>query len=165
MARKKTQRRASYVESTLVNDEAIYSLGTLHWAILVEPIFFTVLGMAGITLMLRWSHLAESNQAWLMVLLLPPLGMLQSLIYFLTTESAVTNSRVLLKTGWISRMTDEIALSKVESILMKQGIIGRIFNFGNVVVLGTGGNKVIVRGIADPMQFRSTVHELAMSVK
>lgn len=165
MARTKKRRTMSYVESTLLGGEAVYGLGSLHWAGLVAPLMYALTGTLLVTMGLSWTALHEHSKLWLAVLILPNLTFVQAVIYFLTTESAVTNSRVLLKTGWISRMTDEISLSKVESILMNQGIIGRIFGFGNVTVIGTGGNKVIVRGICDPMQFRSTVHAMAMSVK
>jgi uncharacterized membrane protein YdbT with pleckstrin-like domain len=76
-----------------------------------------------------------------------------------TSEFAVTNKRVIVKVGLISRRTLELNLSKVESIGVDQGIIGRIFGYGTIIIIGTGGTKERFRGIADPLGFRKAVNE------
>ncbi|MGM0422330.1 MAG: PH domain-containing protein [Pseudomonadota bacterium] len=76
-----------------------------------------------------------------------------------TTEFAVTNKKVIAKQGFISRKTVELNLSKVESLSVDQGIFGRIFNFGKVVVRGTGGVQAPFSYIADPMGLRKAVNE------
>lgn len=75
-------------------------------------------------------------------------------IRFFTTELAITNKRVIAKFGLISRSTIEINLQKIESIQVRQGIFGRIFNFGSVVVSGAGNPQAPIPGIYEPLQFR-----------
>ena len=53
-----------------------------------------------------------------------------------TTETDVTNLRVVHKTGFIKRRTFEMSLDKVESVDVNQSILGRILNYGNVTVRG-----------------------------
>ena len=55
-----------------------------------------------------------------------------------TTETDVTNLRVVHKTGFIKRQTFEMSLDKVESVDVNQSILGRILNYGDVTVLGVG---------------------------
>ena len=74
-----------------------------------------------------------------------------------TTEMAVTNKRIIHKTGLISRNTTELMIGKVESVKVNQGITGRIFGFGRVDVSGTGGNSATFKGVADPIAFRAAV--------
>jgi len=49
-----------------------------------------------------------------------------SVVRRLTTELAVTNKRVVAKTGLFSRNTIEMNLTKVESVRVSQSILGRV---------------------------------------
>ena len=74
-----------------------------------------------------------------------------------TTETDVTNRRVVHKTGFISRKTFEISLDKVESVDVTQSIPGRIFDFGDVTIMGVGEGKETIRTIASPLAFRNSI--------
>ena len=74
-----------------------------------------------------------------------------------TTETDVTNMRVVHKTGFIKRRTFEMSLDKVESVDVNQSILGRIFNYGNVTILGVGEGREKIRTIAAPLAFRSAI--------
>ncbi len=63
------------------------------------------------------------------------------LVDYRSTELAVTNKRIITKSGLIQRNTTEMFLEKVESIQVDQGILGRIFDFGSITISGTGGDK------------------------
>ena len=75
-----------------------------------------------------------------------------------TSEFAVTNRRVIIKVGLVSRRTVELNLEKVESIGVEQSVLGRILGYGTIIVVGTGGTKEPFRQIADPMGFRRAVN-------
>ncbi|MBN8995484.1 MAG: PH domain-containing protein [Rhizobiales bacterium] len=72
-----------------------------------------------------------------------------------TTEIAITNRRVIFKWGFIRRHTIEMSLDKVESVDVSQSIVGRILNYGDVTVRGTGAGFQPLRGIDNPLQFRT----------
>jgi uncharacterized membrane protein YdbT with pleckstrin-like domain len=74
-----------------------------------------------------------------------------------TTEIAVTDRRVILKTGLISRRTVEINLTRVESVDVRQSIAGRLLNFGDVVIRGTGAGVEPIHMIEAPLEFRRRV--------
>ena len=57
---------------------------------------------------------------------------------YATTELAITNKRIMAKFGFISRTTIELSMQKTESIQVRQGMLGRIFNYGSIVVSGAG---------------------------
>ena len=75
-------------------------------------------------------------------------------VRFKSVELALTNKRVIVKHGFIRRQTVEMNLNKVESIQVQQGVLGRLFDFGTLVVAGTGASHAPLAGIADPMGFR-----------
>ena len=125
---------ASYVEGALVEGERIVHAGRISaWAL--------------------W-HLIGLG-----IILLPLFGvglvfLIIAYVRYQSTELAVTTKRVIVKHGFIRRQTVEINLSKVESIQVDQGFLGRMLNFGTLIVAGTGTSHAPLVGIADPMAFR-----------
>lgn len=125
---------ASYVESALSNGEQVIYQGKVSiWSLI--PLI-----LVGFVFLLFWG--------------LGLLFWIAAAISYFTTELAITNKRVIAKFGLISRRTIEINLHKIESIQVNQSILGRIFNFGSIVVSGAGNPQAPIPGISSPMQFR-----------
>ncbi len=74
-----------------------------------------------------------------------------------TTETDVTNLRVVHKTGFIKRRTFEMSLDKVESVDVNQSILGRILNYGDVTIMGVGEGRETIRTIDSPLAFRNFI--------
>jgi uncharacterized membrane protein YdbT with pleckstrin-like domain len=74
-----------------------------------------------------------------------------------TTETDVTNLRVVHKTGFIRRRTFEMSLDKVESVDVNQSILGRLLNYGDVTILGVGEGRETISTIASPLAFRNSI--------
>jgi uncharacterized membrane protein YdbT with pleckstrin-like domain len=95
------------------------------------------------------------------ILLIPVVvGIIILIIYYIqknSTELAVTNKRVIAKTGFIQRNTNEINLKKVESIQVEQGLLGRMLNYGTIIVSGTGTGHAPIRFISNPLEFRKQI--------
>jgi hypothetical protein len=66
---------------------------------------------------------------------------------------------VVAKWGFIARSTIEQRLEKVDSVSVDQTFLGRVLNFGNVTVHGTGINATPIKMIADPLAFRRKVEQ------
>lgn len=130
----------TYVESNLIKDEKVqYEGKTSVWSLLPKILLgLILLPFYGIGLLL-WISAA---------------------ITYYTTELAITNKRVIAKFGLIRRNTVEMNISKVESIQVDQGILGRIFNFGSVLVSGAGDPKAPIPGISHPLKFRKMFFEV-----
>ena len=75
------------------------------------------------------------------------------------TEMAVTNRRVVIKTGLASRKTIEMLLNKVETIEVSETTAGRMLGYGTIVVIGTGGTPQPFHKVAHPLEFRSQVQQ------
>jgi len=78
-----------------------------------------------------------------------------------TDEFAVTNRRVIVKTGLISRKTLEMNLSKIESVNVDQSIFGRLLGYGTITIIGTGGTRESFPNISKPLLFRKKFQELS----
>ena len=136
---------SSYVEEALVEGERVVHQGQLSlWSV--------------------WHLLA------LGIVLLPAFGL--GLVFLgiayvriKSTEVAVTTKRLIVKHGFIRRSTVEINLGKVESIQVDQEMLGRMLNFGTLVISGTGTAHAPIGGIADPMAFRKAFIEAQDSAR
>ena len=73
------------------------------------------------------------------------------------TEMAVTNRRVIVKSGLAERRTIELLLSRIESVVVEESALGRLLGYGTVIVRGTGGTPEIFPKIARPLEFREQV--------
>ncbi len=71
-----------------------------------------------------------------------------------STELAITNKRVIAKFGFVKRDTIEINLNQVEALRVEQTFLGRMLNYGTIIVSGTGGALDPFPDIADPLVFR-----------
>jgi uncharacterized membrane protein YdbT with pleckstrin-like domain len=81
------------------------------------------------------------------------------LIEYWTSEFAVTNKRLIMKMGWISRRVLELNLHKIESVNVDQSLLGRFLGYGTITVIGTGGTRETFERIAHPLVFRKAFQE------
>ncbi len=139
---------ASYVQQDLNPGERVVHQARLHWMIYLGPVL-----VVGVGLGLMFS---EGRTGLIMI----GLGLLWALASFIrqqTSEFAVTDKRVIIKLGWLSRRTIEINMSRVESVKVDQDIFGRFLNYGTITVIGTGGTREPFTMIDDPLAFRRAV--------
>jgi uncharacterized membrane protein YdbT with pleckstrin-like domain len=147
-----------YIHKTLSEGEVVEQFLKYHWFFMIYPIFLLVIGLSiAISHFLYFSNLNESN----LFLYLSYLFFIFSFIKFITrfierwtTEQALTNKRVFRKVGLIRRDTDELVYEKIETVAVKQSILGRIFNFGEVEFTGTGGMYIRFVFVKDPTEVK-----------
>jgi len=139
---------ASYVDSNLNPGEHVVYRGAVHWVIYLPPVLMVCFGVPligvieRIGLVMAIAGLLAGAAAW---------------VRQTTSEFAVTNRRVIVKTGLLARRTIEINISRVESVQVDQDIFGRLFNYGAITVIGTGGTKEPFTMIENPQAFRRIV--------
>ncbi|MDD5385222.1 MAG: PH domain-containing protein [Gallionella sp.] len=145
---------ASYIEGALIKDEKVIYKGNISLWSLSPLIFF-----GGLFIILGGVFMIVNGVVatiwWGLALFIWAVAYIR----YKTTELAFTNKRVIAKFGFISRQTVEMNISKVESIQVNQGILGRIFNFGTLVISGAGNPQAPIPGISDPMAFRRAFME------
>jgi uncharacterized membrane protein YdbT with pleckstrin-like domain len=150
-----------YVRRVLQPGETIVYATRLHWVIYIHTILLLIAcvilaGAAVSTNDNQGISLALGIAAVIFLLLALSAG-LRAFIRRVTTELAVTDHRVIYKSGLLSRHTIEMNRDKVESVDVDQTLLGRIFGYGTVIVRGTGGSLEPIRNIGDPLTFRSHI--------
>src|SRR5206468_13135286 len=97
--------------------------------------------------------------AGVILLVLAAIPLIRGWIARRSSEFAVTNKRVILKTGFIHNKTAEMFLSKIESVGVDQTILGRVFGYGSIELRGTGGSLEPFSNISRPLEFRRQIQE------
>lgn len=159
----------SYIDKTLVPGEKIVYTTRLHWVVMLGHLFTCLLLLAGAgylgyylygnrtSLQPDTLHALEIGLATLFVLALVVLFM--GSLRRNATEMAVTTRRVVVKTGLTSRRTIEMLLNKIETIEVDEPTMGRLFGYGSITMIGTGGTSEPFHKIAHPLEFRSFVQQ------
>lgn len=129
-----------YIQDSLSNGEEVRALFKLHWFAKIPMIIWIILAIptVGITLLLAiWE--------WLK---------LRSI------EQGVTNKRVILKKGIISRKSEEMKISSIETVEIIQGVMGRIFGYGTVKITGRGISDLLFKNINDAMDVKRKIESV-----
>lgn len=128
----------SYVEKTLAPGESILYRAHFHWLYKL----WAVVALVGLGVILVGIYI-----------------FLYIVIRIWVTEIVVTTDRLVLKTGFIARRTQEMSLDKIEEIKVMQSVFGRIFGFGSLDVRGTGEGNIQIPVIANPLGLRRAIQE------
>ncbi len=155
-----------YIQESLLPDEKLVFSSRPHWIVFGPSV--VVLVFAGVI----WHYLSQyfgnqpiwHNYSFAAILgglfaLCGVVMCLRALLFFTTSEYAVTDRRVVMKMGWLSRDAVEIFLQRVEALNVSQSVLGRILNYGTVIVIGTGGTSDYYPSVPRPMEFHRTVQQ------
>jgi uncharacterized membrane protein YdbT with pleckstrin-like domain len=129
-----------YIKDSLSDGEEVRDLFKLHWFAKIWMIIWIILAIPtiGITLIFAlWE--------WLK---------LRSI------EQGVTNKRVILKRGIISRKTEEMKITSIETVEIIQGVMGRIFGYGDVKITGRGISDLLFKKINNPMDVKRKIESV-----
>jgi uncharacterized membrane protein YdbT with pleckstrin-like domain len=147
-----------YIEQNLVPGETVLYKTRLHWIVLVRPLIVgAVIGTMGLAFIVGGYEASGKDRSYGGMIFLGSLLVVGAavsigagLVRKNSTEVAVSNRRVLIKTGFISRKTTEVTLAKVESVGVSESFFGRMLGYGVVTVRGTGGTSESFSRIANP---------------
>ncbi len=133
----------TYIEESLSAGEEVKALFKLHWVAKLPLIMWLVLAIPtlGITLLL-------AGWEWLK---------LRSI------EQGVTNKRVIYKEGIVSRRSEEMKISSVETVEIIQGVMGRMLGFGMVKVTGRGISDLQFKNVNDPMDVKRKIESVEVA--
>ena len=158
----------SYVEKHLISGETVQYQTKLHWVVMLGHVAIAaVFEMLAITILVasfsrsagakampsRGSMIVGATACFLVGAVFFCIGLLKRSV----TEMAVTNKRVIVKTGLADRRTNEILLSRIESVVVDEPAMGRILGYGTVTVRGTGGTPEVFEKIQHPLKLREQV--------
>ncbi len=126
----------SYIEESLSAGESIVGRFNLHWTAYIPIVLYTLIVVAIPVAIYQWLVLRN-------------------------IEQGVTNKRVIFKKGIVSRSTDEMKLTSIETVEIEQSVMGRMLGYGDVKVTGRGLSDLVFRGIDDPMLVKRQIESVS----
>jgi uncharacterized membrane protein YdbT with pleckstrin-like domain len=150
----------SYVKHVIQPNEKILRIGKKHWIVYGYAILSLIIGV--VLILLEYTFFDSEP----VIIFTAALFGVLTIVYGVrgwfkrwTTEIAVTDKRIIYKTGFINRHTQEMNMDKVASVDVDQTVWGRLFDFGSVQILGTGGARGIERleEIDSPIELRNAI--------
>ena len=156
----------NYVDKNLGQDETVkYSARVSlwrYWFSFLVGGFFALAALIGFadSLSIKGGTASMMGSKSYAVILLVALAVLaRPLIARRSTELVITNKRLIAKFGVITAESIEIRFDRIESVRVNQSLMGRLFNYGNIVVTGTGSTFDPIPNIAGPMSFRAALNQ------
>jgi len=150
----------SYIKNNLKNNEKLIFQSSqsikylFFWSFIFGVIGLLIIFLKVFTLIMK---LHENYYFEIIYFSIFTFYLIKNLITYLTTEYGITSTRVISKEGLIRRDIEEISLSSIESINVTQSIIGRILNYGTIVISGRGTSKVIFKDIDKVVEIRKLI--------
>jgi hypothetical protein len=151
-----------YVEQQLGAAEKIRYTERHHWVFfvveMVRWILFAAVVLALVILLRVW-WLPDAGWVWwlLLVFLIPAARIAWGFLSWRMNVYVLTNRRVIESTGVLSKRVADSSLEKLTDIVLKQSILGRMLNYGDIIVLtaaaGAGINDL--KQIRHPAEFKT----------
>src|SRR6185437_8986319 len=147
-----------YYTRVLQPGEKVLVVGQLHWSIYLRAVLVLLIAAA----LLVWSYWLP-DPLWQryvavaggVVAVFGILLLLATWIRRRATEIVVTDRRVIFKRGLLTRHTVEMNVSKIETVDVEQGLSGRIWDYGTLLIRGTGSGFEPLVGVGSPIQIRN----------
>lgn len=143
----------SYIKNTLLSDEKLIFTTGPHLIVFYPCLVWLIIFIGIFLFFPQYIFFGYA------ILALVAFYFISSYITYISSEYGITDKRILMKVGLIRRNSLEIFFNKIESINVNQTILGRILNYGSVIICGTGGSKDPFFYIPDPLAFRRRVQE------
>ena len=153
----------SYIHKSLLDGEEIIYLTRRHKIVFTYPVLWLLVSAILFGIKYFFVFRPEVNYALMIFsgifLAAALIHALMIWVNYLCAEFGITNQRVIVKEGFLTRKTIEVFLKSVESVQVDQSIWGRILNFGTVIVSGTGGVTDPLNMIRKPLDFKKQVQQ------
>jgi len=143
----------AYPQHLLGEGETIAFEMKPHWRALVWPIILLLLVVFGATFLGTWLFGSLGGffgdvGGWIVVAIAVILffgWVLRPFLNWLTSQYVFTNRRIITRKGFIAKKGRDMPLSKVNNVEFEVPLMGRILNYGRLVVesASTDGDLVI----------------------
>lgn len=145
-----TMRQTSFLRKALAHDESVQVEAHLHWVRYAKSYCELAIGCALL--------LSSIWLLWVGVVGVFPLFFgLMNWLYASCTQMVVTNRRVICKTGILSIQTEELLDTRIESVEIKQTLMGRLLGYATITFSGTGTSGVVFADVADPWEVKKAI--------
>ena len=150
----------AYIDRVLQQDERVVAIGKLHRMIYIGPVLLVGCGFAAAAAGFAYGGegaKVAGGAAGALLFVIGVIGLCRAFIRRKFTEIAVTDRRIVYKTGVFRRHSVEMNMNRVESVVVDQTLTGRLLNFGTIHIRGVGVGIENLAGVSHPLELRSAI--------
>jgi uncharacterized membrane protein YdbT with pleckstrin-like domain len=136
------------------NDPNVVYFARLHWILFLGPVLSLILSLV------FTYYLPSLQMIGLLFAAFSLLWIAMTWVTYYFSSLTIKKKQVILRTGIIVRQTIDVPLSKIESIDIRQSLIGSIFGYGVLMITGTGGTRQMVNYLQKPLTCRRYIEQL-----
>jgi uncharacterized membrane protein YdbT with pleckstrin-like domain len=143
----------------LEGEDLIYETGLHKW-ILIWPVLLILLSIICIIAAAASGPNGFGSAVfWGLVFWVAVFLAITARLDYSTAHLYLTNKRIILKAGWMRKVSMEVLLDKVQGINIGQSPMGRILSYGVVTIKGVGINNITMKNVREPFVFRDKVQK------
>ncbi len=151
-----------YPTKLLADDETIQYELKPHWRALVVPVIVLLVTLGlGIWLIAKFDNSGLRWTVLIIMLLILVVAVVRPFLYWMTTQYVITDHRIIVRTGLISRSGRDMPLSRVNDVSFKKSAIERLLNCGTLMIesAGTQG-QLIISSVPDVEDIQREIYRL-----
>jgi uncharacterized membrane protein YdbT with pleckstrin-like domain len=155
-----------YIDKNLIEGETVVYDARPHWVLYLKPMILTVIFIAIAAALFYFAPESTNPDSTLLMRRIGGVLIGLAIIPVIVgafrrsaREYAVTNKRVVMQIGVVSRTTEEVFLNKIESVGVDQTVFGRMLGYGTVTIRGTGGSFEPFERVSAPLELRRQIQE------
>lgn len=137
----------------MTTDDIVYQ-ARLHWIMYVWPvIIFCLVIVVGV-------YFPFVRQASVLFGTLVLLWGLATYCMARFCSLTIKKTQITLQTGVFARQVLDIPFHKIESVNVRQPILGTILGYGTIEITGTGGTRELVTYLSKPLTCRRYIEQM-----
>jgi uncharacterized membrane protein YdbT with pleckstrin-like domain len=156
----------AYPQKLLATDETIKFETKPHWRGLFVPAIILIGTVFVMTFLLSWIVSNISGWEflrWIVIaggILIVVLWAIIPFLRWMTTEYVFTDRRIIVRSGIITRHGKDMPLAKVNNVSFFVPAMGRILNYGGLVIQSAGENDgLTIRDVPDVEDIQRNVYQ------
>lgn len=135
-------------------DSNIVYMARLHWILFLWPVALACFAI------FIGAQIAQLKEVAIFLVLFALVWIIMTWVTFHFSSLTIKKKQVILRTGMLVRQTIDIPLSKIESIDIRQSVLGSILRYGSLVITGTGGTRHMINFLEKPLTCRRHIEQL-----
>jgi uncharacterized membrane protein YdbT with pleckstrin-like domain len=134
------------------NETQVYQ-SRLHWVVFLKPLSILLIP-------LLMMFLGSFDQTTMLVFLfISAVWTFAQWVTYQFSMVSVKPKNVIFQSGFFVQQTIDIPIRKIESIDVRQTLLGTMFNYGHIIITGSGGTKQVMGPIASPLTCRRYIEQ------
>ncbi len=140
-------------EVVYTDNDVIYR-ARLHWIL-----FFWPVALAFFALFMG-TQIGQLREVGIILFIFAAIWFAMTWVTYHFSSLTIKKMQIIFRTGMLVRQTVDISIAKIESIDIRQSVLGSILRYGSLVVTGTGGTRHMINFLAQPLTCRRYIEQL-----